>query len=123
MSDEHWAVDNGVDAAAALAGSRLPSRHMDDVLVGAERWADEACWSHIARVLGSTGQLEAETSAFAVASDDAGRWEEAAGVDVDDGSAGASAFHHPILCRLELLQCHPQISSCVFPPSLNRPTG
>lgn len=66
--------------------------------------------------MGSTGQLEAESSVFDVGSDDAGGWEEGAARDVDEGSAGASAFHHPMLCLLDLLLLlyYPQVPSCVF---------
>lgn len=126
VSDEHCVVDNGVeDAAAAVGGSRLPSRLRDGGFVGSDRGADEACCSHIARVLGSTGQLEgAESTVFDVGGGgDAGAWEERAGIDVDEGSAGASAFHHPMLCRLDLLLYRPQIFKLRHCPRvLNPPT-
>ncbi len=57
-----------------------------------------ACCSHTARVLGSTGQVEAGSAALDVDDEDAGGgWEEGAEGDGDEGSAGVSAFHHPIV--------------------------
>lgn len=88
MSDEHWPVDNGVDVDVDVDAAVVA-----EPVVGSGRWADEeACCSHSARVFGSTGQLEVDSSAFDVGSDGG----------VDEGSAGGSAFHHPMLCCREV---------------------
>jgi hypothetical protein len=85
VSDEHCGVG---DEMEAVTGAWVVSGC----------WGFVCCCSHIARVLGSTGQLDTESGLplSDAGREDAGGFEDGTGLDGGKASARGSAFHHPI---------------------------
>jgi hypothetical protein len=99
VSDEHCGV--GGEVLAAASGGGVDEAWTSVCIDGAEGPSGhltlECCCSHIARLLGSTGQLEALSWLFEGRGGEACvAVEEVAEVWGEGGSGGGSAFHHPM---------------------------
>lgn len=98
VSDEHFASGDEMEAAMDSPMADITLFGVGGPYADSGCGAFACCCSHIARLLGSTGQLEAVSGLFDGRGVDSCGGEGTRGADAgEEASAGGSAFHHPII--------------------------
>jgi hypothetical protein len=96
VSDEHCASIFEMEVVVGAGGSSKILVCMGALGAESGGRASRCCCSHISRVLGSTGQLEAVSGLPNTVCGGACGGDDGTAGEKEDASAGVSAFHHPI---------------------------